>query len=194
MSVGYGDVVAGGQADGEAEGEEDSGGAGEEDGVVAGAADDDAGDGAGEEEGEIDESVVGAESGAAIFDGDVTDRFDGKRWEDQGEANSDQGRCDKRRKGNPRETQQEEAEDFNEKGNDGDRKAAHTRDQTDKEKASDDETRSIDRQCEGSAAPMELREIKADERGEYAEADAAESEHASKGSNAPEDVGKRQVP
>src|SRR5258708_35195674 len=87
-----GDMVAGGQADGEAEGEEDSGGAGEEDGVVAGEADDDAGDGAGEEEGEIDEGVVGAEGSPAIFNGDGADGFDGERRKDEGKSNANESR------------------------------------------------------------------------------------------------------
>jgi hypothetical protein len=147
-------VVAGGKGDGEAEGEEDSSGAGEEDGAVAGVADDDAGDGASEEEGEIDEGVVRAEGGAAIFDGDVADGFDGERREDQGETNSNEGRGGECGGRNSRETQKKEAEDFDKERYEGDGKAADAGDQADKEEASHDEASSIDCQREGRAAPM----------------------------------------
>src|ERR1700730_13260632 len=157
-------------------------------------ADDGAGDRASEEEGEIDEGIVGAESGAAIFDGDVTDGFDGERGEHQGKTDADEGRGDKRGRGNARETQQEEAEDFNEKRNDGDRKAAESRDQTDKEQAGHDEASSIDGQGQGGAAPLHASEVKRNECCENAETNAAEGEHGAVGSDAPKDVREGQMP
>ena len=193
-SSGDGSVVAGGEENREPEGEEDACGGDEEEIAIACVADDGAGDRSGKKQREIDEGVVGAEGGAAIFVGDVADGFDGQRWKNQGIADADQTRGHKSGGGNARESEQKETEDFYEERNKGDGEAPNARDQAVEQDACDDEASSIEGERECSAGPMKLREIEGDECGENSEANSAEGQYGAVGSDAPENVRERKMP
>ena len=156
-------------------------------------ADDGSGERPSEEKREIDEEIVGAEGGAAIFDGDGANGFDGERWKDEREAEADECRRGEGGRGDARETEKEQAEDFDEERNDGDGKSAEAGDESVEKNAGENKRDPIEGKSEGGARPMQLREIEGDKSGENAEAHAAKREGGAVRSNFPEDVGEGQM-
>ena len=68
-------------------------------------ADDGSGEGTREEKREVDEKVICAEGGAAIFDGDGANGFDGERWKDERESEADESCGSEGGGGNAREAE-----------------------------------------------------------------------------------------